>query len=135
VLWSGIGVGLTVLLFVRSDIDMTVAPVRNPQYVTLSDGSIRNTYDVRIRNMTHETSDFRVTLGEGAPFIIELEGSGDGTVEVPIDSTLLQRVYVTAPAGTDAATVDRTEFRLWIEDLTTNSRSFQDTTFVGREPE
>ena len=50
-LWSTIGIGLTVLLFVRSDIDMTVAPVRNPQFVVLSDGSIRNTYDVRIRNI------------------------------------------------------------------------------------
>jgi polyferredoxin len=39
-----------VALFIRSDIDVTVAPVRNPQFVTLSDGSIRNTYDVRLRN-------------------------------------------------------------------------------------
>ncbi|AHM03070.1 Type cbb3 cytochrome oxidase biogenesis protein CcoG [Roseibacterium elongatum DSM 19469] len=135
VLWSAIGIGLTVLLFIRSDIDMTVAAVRNPQYVTLSDGSIRNTYDVRIRNMTHQTSDFRVSLGEGAPFILELEGSDDETVEVPIDSTLLQRVYVIAPAGTEAAATERTDFRLWIEDLSTNTRSFEDTTFFGRETE
>ncbi|MBY6202673.1 cytochrome c oxidase accessory protein CcoG [Maritalea mobilis] len=133
VLWSAIGIGLTVLLFIRTDIDMTVAPVRNPQYVTLSDGSIRNTYDVRIRNMTHETSDFSVTLGEGAPFEIEVEGSDTGIVEVPIDSTQLVRVYVTAPAGSDVASTERTDFRLWIEDLSTNTRTFEDTTFFGRD--
>ncbi|GAA5077763.1 cytochrome c oxidase accessory protein CcoG [Roseibacterium beibuensis] len=133
VLWSTIGIGLTVLLFIRTDIDMTVAPVRNPQYVTLSDGSIRNTYDVRIRNMTHETSDFSVTLGEGAPFEIEVEGSDNGIVEVPIDSTQLLRVYVTAPAGSDVASTERTDFRLWIEDLSTNTRTFEDTTFFGRD--
>ena len=29
---------------------MTVAPVRNPTFVTLSDGAIRNAYDLRLRN-------------------------------------------------------------------------------------
>ena len=32
------------------DIDVSVTPVRNPTFVTLSDGTIRNTYDLRLRN-------------------------------------------------------------------------------------
>jgi polyferredoxin len=86
-----------VSLFIRSDIDVTVAPVRNPQFVTLSDGSIRNTYDVRIRNMTGEASDFEITVPGGLPFIVELEGQEGQTVNVPADTTQLQRVYVIAP--------------------------------------
>ena len=135
VLWAGIGVGLTVLLFVRADIDMTVAPVRNPQFVTLSDGSIRNTYDVRIRNMSHDDSDFAISLVADAPLEVTLEGQPGQSVNVALNSTHLQRVYVTAPAGSAAATAERTDFRLWVEDEATTHRAFRDTTFFGRVPE
>ena len=53
-LWALVGVGLIVALFVRPNIEFTVAPVRNPIFVTLSDGSIRNTYDIRLRNKNPE---------------------------------------------------------------------------------
>ncbi|MEM7721922.1 MAG: cytochrome c oxidase accessory protein CcoG [Pseudomonadota bacterium] len=132
-LWSLIGIGLVVALFIRSDIDVTVAPVRNPQFVMLSDGSIRNTYDLRIRNMTHDTSAFRVTVADDAPFVVELEGVEGLSVDVPADTSQLQRVYVTAPAGTDPADTERTEFRFWVEDMTSSTRTFQDTTFFGRD--
>ncbi|MHA7887688.1 cytochrome c oxidase accessory protein CcoG [Roseicyclus sp.] len=135
VLWSAIGVGLTVMLFIRSDIDMTVAPVRNPQFVVLSDGSIRNTYDVRIRNMTHDETTFQVTVVSDAPLRVELEGQEGNTVPVPLDTTYLQRVYVTAPAGSPAAEAERTDFRFWVEDLGTNTRTHTDTTFFGRDTE
>ena len=39
------GIGLVVLLFIRPDISATVHPVRQPLFVTLSDGTIRNTYE------------------------------------------------------------------------------------------
>ena len=133
VLWSAIGIGLTVLLFVRSDIDVTVAPVRNPQFVVLSDGSIRNTYDVRIRNMTHDESAFAITIVSDQPLQIELEGQTGNTVDVPLNSTHLQRVYIIAPAGSAAAETERTDLRLWVEDLSTQTRAYRDTTFFGRE--
>ncbi|MFC2981742.1 cytochrome c oxidase accessory protein CcoG [Roseicyclus marinus] len=133
VLWSAIGIGLTVLLFVRSDIDVTVAPVRNPQFVVLSDGSIRNTYDVRIRNMTHDESAFAITLVSDQPLQVELEGQTGNTVDVPLNSTHLQRVYIIAPASSEAAQSERTDLRLWVEDLSTQTRAYRDTTFFGRE--
>jgi cytochrome c oxidase accessory protein FixG len=132
VLWAGIGVGLTVLLFIRSDIDMTVAPVRNPQFVMLSDGSIRNTYDVRIRNMSHADSSFAISLVSDQPFEVSLEGQPGNSVMVPLNSTLLQRVYVIAPPGSDAAQSERTDFRLWVEDEASTHRAHRDTTFFGR---
>jgi cytochrome c oxidase accessory protein FixG len=134
-LWSAVGIGLTVALFIRSDIDVTVAPVRNPQFVTLSDGSIRNTYDVRIRNMTHQPTDFAITLVSDQPLAVELEGQEGNSVNVPADSTQLQRVYVIAPPGSDAADANLTNFRFWVEDLSTTTRTYQDTTFFGRDLE
>ena len=135
ILWSGIGIGLTVALFMRGEIDMTVAPVRNPLYVTLSDGTIRNTYDIRLRNMTHEDTVFAVSVVSEAGLEISLEGEDNTTVTVPADETHLQRVYVYAAPNSQAAQTERTDIRFWIENLATNERSSQDSSFAGRDME
>ncbi|MEX3017869.1 cytochrome c oxidase accessory protein CcoG [Gymnodinialimonas hymeniacidonis] len=131
-LWSAIGVGLIVALFIRSEIDLTVAQVRNPQFVTLSDGSVRNTYDIRIRNMTAADATFRIGLTSDDVLRVDLEGSQDLMVEVPADETLLQRVYVIARPEDAASGRERTDFRFWVEEFGTEERAFGDTTFFGR---
>ncbi|GAA0312848.1 cytochrome c oxidase accessory protein CcoG [Rhodovulum strictum] len=131
-LWSAVGIGLLVALFVRSDIDMTVAPVRNPTFVTLSDGSIRNAYEVRVRNMQGAPRDFAITVTPSDQFTIEIEGAEDGVFTVPPDVTELKRVYVIAPPGSAPATAQTTAMRLWLEDLAAAERAFNDTIFHGR---
>lgn len=131
-LWSLIGIGLVVALFVRSEIGLTVAPVRNPQFVTLSDGSIRNTYDIRIRNMTQGDAVFRIGLTSDEILRVDLEGGQDLMVDVPADETLLQRVYVIARPNDPAATADRTELRFWVEEFGTNERAYQSQSFIGQ---
>ncbi|MBF9043198.1 cytochrome c oxidase accessory protein CcoG [Rhodobacterales bacterium HKCCE4037] len=131
-LWSAVGIGLVVALFIRSEIDMTVAQIRNPQFVTLSDGSVRNTYDIRIRNMTAEDTTFRIGLTSDDILRVNLEGSQDLMVEVPADETLLQRVYVIARPEDAPAARERTDFRFWVEDFDTQERAHSNTTFFGR---
>ena len=91
--WAAIGVALVVALFIRPEIDMTIAPVRNPTFVTLSDGSIRNAYDIRLRNKHNESRDFRVSLVADSPLELALEGASNAVVNVPADTSRLQRVY------------------------------------------
>ncbi|MEM9795041.1 MAG: cytochrome c oxidase accessory protein CcoG [Pseudomonadota bacterium] len=131
--WAGIGVALVVALFVRPEIDLTVAPIRNPTFVTLSDGSIRNAYDVRLRNKHGEARPFHLSLTAEDVLRIELEGREDLSVEVPADSTFRQRIYVTARATDAAATSERTSLRIWVEDLISAERAHHDTIFNGRE--
>ncbi|MCB1332284.1 MAG: cytochrome c oxidase accessory protein CcoG [Roseivivax sp.] len=131
-LWSLVGVGLVFALFIRPDIEMTVAPVRNPTFVTLSDGSIRNTYDVRLLNKHGESRPFRITLKGDPTLRVQLEGTPYETVDVPANEMLLQRVYVVAPKGSAPANDERTEFRFWVEDLTNGDRASHDTVFNGR---
>ncbi len=131
-LWSLVGIGLVVALFIRPEIDFTVAPIRSPVYVVLSDGSVRNTYEVRLRNKNGEMRPFHVSLTSAETLRIELEGTSELVVEVPADETLLQRVYVIAPAGSDAASSSRVPFRFWIEDMTNGERASKDTIFNGR---
>jgi cytochrome c oxidase accessory protein FixG len=131
-LWAGVGVALVVALFMRSDIDVNVTPVRNPTYVTLADGSIRNTYELRLRNKFGEARDFHISLTSEALLRISLEGTDELTVRVPADETKTQRVYVVAPSGSEAAIEDRTGLRFWIEDLGSSDRVYHDTVFNGK---
>jgi polyferredoxin len=131
-LWGLVGLGLIVALFIRPEIEMTVAPVRNPTFVTLSDGSIRNTYDVRLLNKHGEDRPFRITLKGDQSLRVQLEGTPYETVQVPANQTYLQKVYVIAPRNSAPADAERTPFRFWVEDLTTGDRAHNDTIFNGR---
>lgn len=133
VLWSLVGVGLVVALFLRPDVEMTVAPVRNPTFVVLSDGSIRNTYDVRLRNKHGEDRPYALSIDDNAALTISLEGEDDLTVDVPANETYLQRVYVTAPRGTPEAKAERTGFILRLTDTTNSNIATKDTVFNGRD--
>ena len=140
VLWSAVGIALVVALFMRTEIDVNVTPVRNPQFVVLKDGSIRNTYELRLLNKHGDDRVFLVssTNEEGAEFVLSLEGQEALQVLVPANQTKTQRLYITAPAGSEATEEERTELRLWIEDLgsdvaTGTDRVHHDTVFNGKE--
>ncbi|MFQ6551132.1 cytochrome c oxidase accessory protein CcoG [Aestuariibius insulae] len=131
-LWSLIGVGLVFALFVRADIELTVEPVRNPTFITLSDGSVRNVYNVRLRNKLGEPREFRMSLASDDILRIDVEGADTNVVAVDPDSTTLTRVYVTARPQDPASTEDRTDLRLWVEDVGSAERAYRDTVFNGR---
>ena len=131
-LWSLVGVGLLFALFIRPDIEMTVAPVRNPTFVTMADGTIRNTYEVRLLNKHGDDRPFRLSVTGDPALRLQVEGSLYETVDVPADSTLNQRVYVQAPPGSGPATQERTEMRIWVEDISNGDRAYKDTVFNGR---
>jgi len=133
-MWSLIGVALVYALFVRSDIDLTVEPIRNPQFVTLSDGSVRNTYTLRIRNLTADDRDFRVMLTSDDILRIDVEAAGPvaNHVTVPANETLQARVYVIARPQDAAASAESTDLRLWVVDIETEDRAGVATIFNGK---
>jgi cytochrome c oxidase accessory protein FixG len=133
VLWAGVGVGLVVALFLRSPIDINVTPVRNPTFVTLSDGSIRNAYDLRLRNKSGDDTRYTLAVTSEEALTLSLEGVEGLTVTVPANETMKQRVYLTAAAGTGAAGEDRSDVRIWVEEQGTTNRVHHDTVFNGKE--
>ncbi|WP_299844036.1 4Fe-4S dicluster domain-containing protein [uncultured Jannaschia sp.] len=132
VAWAAIGVALLVALFIRPEIEMIVAPIRNPTFVTLSDGTIRNAYDVRLRNKHGEARDFDLSLTAPDALALSIEGTEGRTVTVPPDATALRRVYVAASPETQAAATSRTDLRFWVEDGISGERAHQDSIFNGR---
>ena len=131
-LWSLVGLGLLFALFIRADIEMTVAPVRNPTFVTMADGTIRNTYEVRLLNKHGEDRPFDLSHSGDPAIRVVIEGVPGTTVQVPADSTFNQRVYLEASDGSEPARADRTDVRLWVEDMTNGDRAYKDTIFNGK---
>jgi len=130
-LWSGVGISLVVALFVRPNIDISVAPVRNPLFVTMSDGSVRNSYEIHLRNKHAEDRAFQISVKSATALGIALEGTPDRVVTVPADSTANQRLYLTAQPGSTAATLGSSGVRFWVADLTNGDRTNADSTFHG----
>lgn len=131
-IWGAIGLGLLVALFIRSDIDVSVAQIRNPVSVVLSDGAVRNAYDVRLKNMQGEARTFRISIDTDDVLRLSIEGSDGLSVVVPPDSTYNQRMYITARPQDAAASTARTALRLWVEDVQSGDRAYADSAFNGR---
>jgi len=132
-LWSAFGTLLVYGLFIRTDFEILVSPIRNPVYVTQSDGSIRNIYDIRIRNKSGENRIFHVNLTSDEILRIDLEGRENLlNVGVPANGMTIQRLYVTARPQDPAASGDRTDLRLWIEDKESGQRTSVATQFNGK---
>jgi polyferredoxin len=131
-IWGLIGIGLIVALFLRADLDMSVAPVRNPTHVVLSDGTVRNVYDIRLRNMHHEERMFVLSVTENPDLRLSIEGEPANRVMVGPDEQALLRVYLTAPPGTPSNTAERSSVRIWAAIVGGTERVYSDTVFNGR---
>ncbi|MGH6923296.1 MAG: cytochrome c oxidase accessory protein CcoG [Propylenella sp.] len=103
-LWSLVGVAMLVSLLLRDRLDVNVLHERNPLFVTLSDGSIRNTYALKLLNMQPEPRTLSVRL-EGLPGAVmwhagaEANRGTEFSVPVEPDRVRELRVFVIAPAG------------------------------------
>ena len=105
-IWGGIGGAMLFALGVRSHTDLTVAPDRNPPFMLLSDGSVRNAYTLKLRNMESRPRDMEIAI-EGLPGAVmwtenvnRTEAAPTQTVAVPADLVRQVRAYVAVPAGT-----------------------------------
>ncbi|WP_126174054.1 cytochrome c oxidase accessory protein CcoG [Altericroceibacterium xinjiangense] len=104
--WGGIGSGLLFALGTRSHLDISVAQDRNPPFMLMSDGSVRNAYTIKLRNMESRPRAMRIAL-EGLPSATmwtDEIGREDAaralTRTIPADRAQPLRVYVIAPPET-----------------------------------
>jgi cytochrome c oxidase accessory protein FixG len=90
-------------LLTRSNLALSVMHDRNPLFVALKDGSIRNAGAVHVVNKRNETRTYRLGY-EGIPNVsvhlvgIDASRSGEQVISVGADQTRELRVLVTAPA-------------------------------------
>ncbi|MCB1518815.1 MAG: cytochrome c oxidase accessory protein CcoG [Hyphomicrobiaceae bacterium] len=96
--WSAIGIAMLFILATRERLDLNVLHDRNPLYVMLSDGAVRNGYDVKILNMTPEPRQVTLTLVGLEGGAMKLADGSDAVtsmvLDVEPDKVLPLRLYV-----------------------------------------
>jgi cytochrome c oxidase accessory protein FixG len=102
VLVAVVGLAMLAGLGLRSSTDINVLHDRNPLFVTLSDGSIRNGYTIKILNRRHEARLYRLSLAGGLPATYRVVG-GEPETSDPVELRAMPdrvstfQVYVTLP--------------------------------------
>ncbi len=122
----------------RANLEANVLADRTPPYVTLSDGSIRNAYTVKIINKANIARTFAIRFdGEGA-----LEGAleidavaadvSDNvvTVEVRGDDVRAVRVFATLPASARDTAADSTPLLVTVTDEGSGEAATASTAFL-----
>nr|WP_223385593.1 cytochrome c oxidase accessory protein CcoG [Oricola cellulosilytica] len=126
--WAAIGLVMLLSLLGRDRLEVNVQHDRNPVFVQLSDGSIRNGYTVKLLNMIPEPRVIFLSLEglPGATMSINGIGQPDGVsfaIEVAPDKLRSLRVFVSQPP--EQVEPGRTHFRLIVED----KQSFETDTY------
>jgi polyferredoxin len=124
-------------LVLREDVGVHVIHDRNPIFVRLSDGSIRNGFTVRLLNKERDTRAFAIAvegLSDAAVEVVgaKLQGSGNAIVEVGPDQTHEIRLLITmrnAPPQSSTPIVVR------ITDIASGHTAEARDFFRGPEPD
>lgn len=134
--WSLVGLGLLFALLTRDRLQMNVLADRNPQFVVLTDGAIRNGYTVKLLNMVPEVRTISMSLQglPGAEMSVVGMNHPPGrsfVVELEPDRLKTLRVYVRQPRGDIAGPTQH--FRFVVEDKSSFESDHYDATFDAPE--
>ena len=132
-----VGAVMMAALLTRPTLSLNVLRDRNPLYVLLSDGDIRNGYTLKIINKKHETRHYRLSvrgLKHAKIAVVGLEGAG-ATLDVPSDSLRSFRVFVSAPQSVFGRhhDEDSVHFRFVVADAADGTTVHDETSFRGPE--
>ena len=133
-LWALVGVIMLYALLTRPSLDINVLRDRNPLFVRLADGDIRNGYTFKILNKSHETRSFSLTVKGVDGLKIRVIGQNEDGVAEPVftlrpDKLESYRVLLTAPRRSLKAASNDIEFVT--EDVATHEIAKYDSVFVG----
>lgn len=131
-LWLGVGLVMLVTLLTRPNLEMSVQRDRNPLFVTLSDGGVRNGYTFHLINKMHVERQAVLSV-EGLPgariYVLNLGEKPEPTLTLGPDAVTAERVFVTVPRG--ALTADSTDFRFVLRDPASGDEAHYGGIFRG----
>ena len=117
----------------RTLLEVNVLPDRNPFYVRMSNGDIRNGYTVKILNKLHEPHTYEIMV-EGLPdakvSVVGFEGEANPKITVPTDVLAEKRVFVAVPGATaEKLDANGHAFTLSVKDVETGRTAGRLTAF------
>jgi cytochrome c oxidase accessory protein FixG len=118
-------------LTTRATIDLNVLRDRNPTFVKLSDGSIRNAYTVKIMNRASAERSFTLTIGGPDNMAVKIVGVDDAKAPLAVESDRLRtlRVLLTVPA--EALHDDSVPVTFTVADATSGEMRSNRTVFLS----
>lgn len=133
-LWSLIGVAMIAVLLTRDRLELNVLHDRNPLFVTLSDGSVRNGYSVKILNMMPEPRRIRLKLAglDGAHMTLPTDKDTPFTelvVDAEPDRLHNVKIFVTVPPSALEELDGQASFRFLIQDIAGSEADSYDAVF------
>ncbi len=127
-----VSVFMLVTLGTRANLELNVLRDRNPLYVTLSDGGVRNGYTLKIINKLHRTRALRLSATGPLPTRVSVLGNpstDDPVMNVGADRLVSFRVFLTVPAT--ALQGESTAVAFAISDSATDTQVTYDSVFRG----
>ncbi|WP_324354258.1 cytochrome c oxidase accessory protein CcoG [Methyloceanibacter sp.] len=127
-----VGSIMLVALLIRPVLEVNVLHDRNPLYVNLSDGGVRNGYEVKLLNKQYVPRAFKIGVDGLQGAKVQIIGHEGGVVPVPPDSMQAVKLYVTLDKeGVGALTGQATPFKLVVTDIADGTQTEHDATFQG----
>ena len=135
-LWAAVGIAMLVVLSLRDTLDVSVLHDRNPQYVVLSDGGVRNGYQIKLLNMDLEPK--RVLLAiSGLPDALMTVAGDDlwpsQTREFLLEADKVRSLHVFVTAPRESVEPGATPFRISVLDLVGIEQTHYGATFFAPE--
>ncbi|TGY90584.1 cytochrome c oxidase accessory protein CcoG [Marinicauda algicola] len=86
-------------LMTRSTLELNVTRDRNPNFVVLSDGSVRNGYTLKVLNKAGEPREFALRLEGDPAFEVRVLGTPQASMMLPVDADETRdfRLFLTLP--------------------------------------
>ncbi|RED12231.1 cytochrome c oxidase accessory protein CcoG [Pontivivens insulae] len=135
-IWAAIGVGMVVALGLRDRLEINVQHDRNPLFVALSDGSIRNGYTVKLLNMIPEPRVVELSVDGLAGAVMTSPDLGLSpaprvAIQLQPDQVRSLRVFVQQPPWFLAP--GNEDFQLIVRDPASGEVDIYDATFNRRD--
>lgn len=134
--WTLIGIALLYALLGRDRLEVNVLHDRNPQFVTLSDGSIRNGYTVKLLNMIPEPRTVILTM-QGLPganmSVIGYDQPEDRSIAVLVEPDRLKTIKVFVRQPREFVDGTAASFKFIVEDKSSFERDDYVATFKAPE--
>ena len=135
-LFAAVGLAMLGVLATRTDAEINVLHDRNPLFVTLSDGAVRNGYTVKILNKERQERMFRLEFKgvEGATMRVVglVETASWVELRADPDTVTTYQVYIVAdPAKLRA---ERADVHFVLTDIVTRVSATRHTWFYGPQP-
>ena len=131
IILSAVGFIILYALAARTPVELHILHDRNPLFVTLSSGDVRNGYEIKILNKAHEIKHFSLSIAGLEKARLEVKGVGDLSpqdLSVPADSVGDYHAFLTAAPQN----YERVGVIIEIKDLSGNIKVTHNSEFMSR---